>query len=103
MPSKSNSQTRSNNAIPQLNVFGIFQRQKTYRSASFAVSCLVRCGFLICFDLNFNLGPLFEACFLASPVRQSVLDANLPIQKVPREDVPLGILPAVSGVDPEQR
>jgi hypothetical protein len=45
-----------------------------------AVSWLAGCGLLICFDLNFNLGPLFEARFLAFLIRQRVLNANLPIQ-----------------------
>src|SRR5438309_8609290 len=54
--------------------------ERIYRSGSLAVSCLAYCGLLVCFDLNFNFGPLFQACFPAFVVRQSVLNANLPIQ-----------------------
>src|SRR5207302_1998953 len=42
--------------------------EQIYRSGSVAFSCLASCGFLICSDLNFNLGPLFEASlFLSHP------------------------------------
>jgi len=37
--------------------------ERIYRSGSLAVSCLAYCGLLVCFDLNFNFGPLFQACF----------------------------------------
>src|SRR2546427_2595525 len=51
--------------------------EQIYRSASLAVSCLAYCGFLICSDLNFNLGPLFEASLFAFyVVRQAVFQKD---------------------------
>src|SRR5438552_5471072 len=54
--------------------------EQIYRIGSLAISSLAGCGFLFCFDLKFNFGPLFQSRFLAFLIRQRVLNANLPIQ-----------------------
>jgi len=58
---------------------GPFTGTARYPGTGLAVSCLARCGFLLCFDLNFNFGSLFQASFLAFLIRQRVLNPNLPI------------------------